>query len=217
MIRLTSAPAGGNLPSDVVRCLMKDRDGAIWVGTDDGIGIYNNPGGMLADGANIAAEKRPVQFDQFAGLLFAGESVRAMAIDGGNRKWIGTTNGVWLLSADATKILERFTVDNSPLPSNGIQNIAVDAVTGDVYIGTDEGLVSFRGSAVEGGTTNSTLQTFPNPVPSGYGGTIAIRGLVNDADVRILRASDRTSRRPFSGRTEARKSPASLPWSLMAR
>jgi hypothetical protein len=71
------------------------------------------------------------------------------------------------------------------MPSNTIQKIAVDGVTGDVYIGTDQGLISFRSTATDGGTTNGTVQTFPNPVPSGYTGQIAIRGLVADADVRI--------------------------------
>ncbi len=173
----------GNLPSTGVRCLAKDRDGAIWIGTDNGIGIVSCPSGIL-DGS-CEAELRTVQYDQFAGVLFSGESVRTIAVDGGNRKWIGTTNGVWLLSPDAGTILNRFTVDNSPLPSNLIQKIAVDGITGDVYIGTDQGLVSYRGTSTDGGEVNSTVQTFPNPVPSGYSGTIAIRGLVSDADVRI--------------------------------
>jgi hypothetical protein len=93
---------------------------------------------------------------------------------------------VRLLSPDAGKILNRFTVDNSPLPSNLIQKIAVDQVTGDVFFGTDEGLVSYRGSTTEGDPDNTaTIQTFPNPVPSGYTGPVSIRGLVTDADVRI--------------------------------
>jgi ligand-binding sensor domain-containing protein len=73
-----------------------------------------------------------VQYDKFAGELFAGENVKTIAVDGANRKWVGTTNGVWLISEDANKIMSRFTMDNSPLPSNIIQVIKVDPVTGDV-------------------------------------------------------------------------------------
>ena len=139
-------------------------------------------------------------------------------MDGGNRKWVGTNNGVWLLSPEGDEIILRFNSENSPLPSDGIQTISIDPVTGDVYIGTDKGLVSFRGSATEGGTENGEVVTFPNPVPSGYSGTIAIRGLVEDADVRITDISgqlvyrtralggqavwdgkDYTGRRPQSG------------------
>ena len=111
----------------------------------------------------------------------------AIAVDGANRKWVGTQNGVWLLSPDAgnSKIIQHFTQDNSPLPSNKIQHISIDPVTGDVYIGTEGGLVSYRGSATEGTTEKSQVLSFPNPVPSGYKGTIAIRGLPENADVRI--------------------------------
>lgn len=142
----------------------------------------------------------------------------AMAVDGANRKWIGTTNGVWLISASADKILYRFTTDNSPLPSNVVQKITVDPITGDVYIGTDLGLVSFHSTAIEGSEENTTIITYPNPVPSGYKGTIAIQGIAANADVRITDISgqlvyrtkalggqavwnglDYTGRRPQSG------------------
>lgn len=173
----------GNLPSNSVRCLAKDRDGAIWVGTDGGIGIVNCPSLVIEQQCD--AEQRIVQFDNFPGLLFSSESVRAIAVDGANRKWIGTLNGIWLLSPDALKILNRFTVDNSPLPSNIINKITVDAVTGDVFIGTQDGLVSYRGAATVGGDKAGTVEVFPNPVPAGYSGQIAMRGLTIDADVRI--------------------------------
>lgn len=173
----------GNLPSDRIFCLAKDRDGAIWVGTDDGIAIINCAAYALQN--NCDAELRIVRYDQFSNYLFKEQQVKAIAVDGGNRKWVGTNNGVWLISPDANKIIQRFTKDNSPLPSDVIQTIGIDPVTGDVYIGTDQGLVSYRGTSTEGSTTNTNVVTFPNPVPSGYGGTIAIRGLVTDADVRI--------------------------------
>ena len=109
-------------------------------------------------------------------------------------------------------------MENSPLPSNNIQKIAIDPVTGDVYIGTALGLVSYRGTATDGGESNQDVITFPNPVPSGYSGTIAIKGLSENADIRITDISgqlvyrtkalggqaiwnglDYTGRRPQSG------------------
>lgn len=181
---LTTGKGSGNLPHNAARCLVKDRDGVIWIGTDDGIGIVNCPGDVVTGACEA---DRPIrQYDQFAGYLFAGESVRAIAVDGANQKWVGTTNGVWLLSPDAEKILQRFTAENSPLPSNTMQSIAVDDITGDVYFGTDAGLVSYRGTSTAGDPDNSAnLEIFPNPVQSGYSGPISIRGLVTDADVRI--------------------------------
>lgn len=181
--RYAKVTTGQNLPSNLCFCIVKDKEGALWVGTDNGIGIINCPDQMI-DG-NCPVEKRIVQYDQFAGFLFQNERVKTIAVDGANRKWIGTGNGVWLISATGDKIIERFTDQNSPLPSNNIQKIAIDPITGDVYFGTSAGLVSYRGTATDGGTTNSDIITFPNPVPSGYTGTIAIKGLVANADVRI--------------------------------
>jgi hypothetical protein len=131
------------------------------------------------------AELKVVKYDLDAGLLFKQENVTTIAVDGANNKWIGTNNGVWLISDDAEEILFRFTKDNSPLPSNDINKIAINPETGVVYIATDIGLVSFRGNATDGASTNDNLLVFPNPVQSDYTGTIAIKGLVENADVRI--------------------------------
>ncbi len=173
----------GNLPSNNCYCIAKDLSGDIWVGTDNGIGVIYQSVSCIANKCDAVIPV--VQYDAYAGYLFAGENVRSIAVDGANRKWVGTDNGVWLLSPDAGSIIYRFTVDNSPLPSNRIQNIAIDKVTGDVYFGTDQGLVSFRSTATQGGDTNHNVKVFPNPVPKGYTGTVAISGLVTNADVRI--------------------------------
>jgi len=175
----------GNIPNYNVYSIAHDQSDNIWIGTADGIGIVYNASQCISN--HCDAEIPIVQYDQYAGYLFKGENVRTIAVDGGNRKWVGTDNGVWLLSPDAgnSSIIYRFTVDNSPLPSNHVLKIAVDQVTGDVYIGTDNGLVCYRSTATGGGTSSSNVITFPNPVPSGYSGTIAIKGLVTNADVRI--------------------------------
>ncbi len=181
--QLLSGKGYGGLPDNEVYCVAKDKTGAIWIGTKNGIGIVNCPASVIE--GQCEAEVRVVQYDQFAGYLFDGEQVRTIAVDGANRKWIGTNNGVWLISSDASKIISRFTAENSPLPSNFIQKISIDPVTGDVYIGTEQGLMCYRGTATDGGEQNSNVLVFPNPVPSGYPGTIAIKGLVDNADVRI--------------------------------
>lgn len=215
-IQLLAGEGSGGLPDNEVYCLANDKTGSIWIGTANGIGIVNCPSQVIQ--RQCEAEKRVVQFDQFAGYLFQNEQVRAIAVDGANRKWIGTNNGVWLVSANGDAIIERFTKDNSPLPSDIIQKISIDPKTGDVYIGTELGLVSYRGTATDGGEENSELITYPNPVPSGYSGTIAIKGFVENADVRITDISgqliyrttalggqavwngkDYTGRRPQSG------------------
>jgi ligand-binding sensor domain-containing protein len=165
-------------------CLLKDRDGFIWVGTDKGIGIIQCVGDVFS-AQSCDAVLPIVQLDRFAGLLFKDEIVQCMAVDGANRKWIGTKNGLWLISPNGDKIIYRFTEENSPLLNNDVKRIAVDPASGEVFISTLSGICSFRSTATEGGATNNKVLVFPNPVPPGYNGTIAIRGLVDNAIVKI--------------------------------
>lgn len=180
----------GNLPSADVYSIAKDRDGFLWIGTGKGIAVID----CLQDifNSNACEAVLPVvQQDNFPGFLFADEEVRAIAVDGANRKWVGTRNGVWLVSADGQKVISRFTETNSPLLSNVINSIAIHPETGEVFISTFNGICSYRGSATEGTETHSNVLVFPNPVPPGYGGTIAIRGLASNAIVKIMEKDGR--------------------------
>lgn len=180
----------GNLPSNNVYSLLKDKNGFIWVGTDRGIGIIRCP--EIAFGTGGCEAIQPIiQQDQLAGLLFRDEVVQCMAVDGANRKWVGTRNGLWLISSNGDKIIYRFTAENSPLLSNDVRKMSVDPVTGELFIATFNGICSFRSTATEGGVDNQNIRVFPNPVPPGYNGTIAIRGLVHNALVKITELNGR--------------------------
>jgi Two component regulator propeller len=180
----------GNLPGNLVNAIVKDKDGFIWLGTDKGIGIVQCPSEVFA--ATACETFQPVvQFDNFAGLLFQDEEVRALAVDGANRKWVGTRNGVWLISADGEKVIKRFTAENSPLLSNEIIRIAINPVTGEVFFSTFNGICSYRSTATEGTEKTAEVLVFPNPVPSGYKGQIAIRGLAANSFVKITELNGR--------------------------
>jgi Two component regulator propeller len=180
----------GNLPDNEVFCVAKDKDGFIWIGTAKGIAVIQCPQEVFT-AQGCEAFLPIVQQDQFAGFLFQNEEVRSIAIDGANRKWVATRNGVWLISADAEKTIFRFTEDNSPLLSNDVKRITIDPATGEIFFATFKGICSFRSTATEGGETNSEVLVFPNPVPVGYKGTIAIKGLVNNAIVKITELNGR--------------------------
>jgi len=180
----------GNLPSNEVLSLARDQFGFIWIGTADGIGIIQCASQVFS-GDGCEAILPVVQSDNFAGFLFKGEAVQTIAMDGANRKWIGTKNGAWLISAGGEQTLLRFTTANSPLPDNDIRKIAIDPTTGAVLISTAKGLMSYQSTATEGGRTNTNVLVYPNPVPPGYTGTIAIRGLVNNAVVKITELNGR--------------------------
>ena len=179
----------GNLPDNDVYCLTKDKDGFIWIGTARGIAIVQCAQEIFSTGCNAILPI--VQNGNFNGYLFGNEQVKTIVTDGANRKWVGTKNGVWLISADGEKVLYHFTENNSPLLSNDIKRITIDPQTGEVFIATFKGLCSFRSTATAGGEKNENVLVFPNPVPPGYNGTIAIKGLVNNAVVKITELNGR--------------------------
>jgi hypothetical protein len=181
---LRSGRGNGNLPDNTVHCIAKDKNGFLWIGTSRGAAVLTCPETALM--ADCEATQPVVRQGSFAGALLAGEIVTAIAVDGANRKWMGTRNGVWLISADGDRVITHFTTDNSPLLDNVIRQIAIDPQTGEVFFATFNGTCSFRGTATEGGDRNTDVLVFPNPVPPGYTGLIAIRGLVNNAVVKII-------------------------------
>jgi hypothetical protein len=175
----------GDIPGSEVTCMVEDKDGEVWIGTDDGIGVFYTPDNIF-NASGFDCQRVLVQQGNTAQELLAGQEVTAIAIDGANRKWIATRGGgVFLLSEDGTREIHHFTTDNSPLFSNNVVAISVNPSTGEVFFGTDKGIISYGGTANEGGDKNGDVYAFPNPVRPGYAGPIAVRGLVKDADVKI--------------------------------
>jgi ligand-binding sensor domain-containing protein len=182
---LKSGAGYGNLPGTSVYAIAEDLDGVIWVGTDEGIAVFYSPQNIFTN-ENSDAQQILVNIDGYVQYLLETEIVKSIAIDGANRKWFGTERaGVFLLSADGTQQIEHFTEDNSPLFSNNITSIAINDLTGEVFIGTAKGLICYKGTATDGGDTNTNVYAYPNPVRPGYNGPIAIKGLVTDANVKI--------------------------------
>ena len=188
--KFSSGTGNGNLPDNDVRCVAKDKNGFIWVGTANGIGVIQCPQDVFA-AQGCEAIWPIVQHGNFSGYLFSGEEVNNIAVDGADRKWVATKNGAWLISATGEKVVYQFTEENSPLLSNDVRKIAIDGTSGEVYFATSKGICSFRGTATEGGVENENVLVFPNPVPPGYSGTIAIRGLANNAIVKITEMNGR--------------------------
>jgi hypothetical protein len=186
----TGAADRTGLPSNLLYAVVRDRRGAIWVGTAAGVAVYNDPSQLVSAAAN---NTQYVDFDRplvsrgtgtgFSALY--SETVRCIAVDGANRKWFGTPNGLWLFNEDATEALLHFTTANSPLPSNSIVDVAVNDKTGEVFVATDAGLVSYQGSASSTEGAPNCAQVSPNPVRPDFAGTVGIRGVVDNAQVRI--------------------------------
>jgi len=183
--RLLNAAAGsGKIPGTTLYAMAEDKNGEIWIGTDDGIAVFYTPENAFT-GENFDAQQILVTQGNNVEYLLSGETVTAIAVDGANQKWVGTDRGgVYLFSEDGTKEIFHFTADDSPLLSDRITCIALNK-DGNVFFGTDNGVISFRASASSGEETNHDVYAFPNPVKEDYDGFIAVKGLVKNASVRI--------------------------------
>ncbi|MGE0589125.1 MAG: two-component regulator propeller domain-containing protein [Cyclobacteriaceae bacterium] len=176
---LTNVAGSGGLPSLRVESLVSDRNGQIWVGTDEGVVYFSDPRNVLS--GSVDAE-RPVFENRF---LLRDEAVTAIAVDGGSRKWLGTLNGAWLFTPDGSELIYNFTEENSPLLSNEIIDIEINPVSGEVFFATGRGISSFRSDATASSLSFNNVKIFPNPVDSNFTGIVAIDGLHTDSIVRI--------------------------------
>lgn len=173
-----------------VYAMAQDRNGEIWLGTGSGLFVITDPDEWSRNDFRITQIKVPRNDGtNYADYLLNGVAVTAIAVDGGNRKWIGTQdNGIYLVSPDGVELIYHFRAENSPLLSNNIYSIAPDPVTGEVMIGTDKGLCSFRGNATEPETelAKNNIKVYPNPVRPDYNGNLTVSGLTDAADVKIV-------------------------------
>ena len=178
--KLTSALGNGSIPGNKVYSIASDNDGEVWIGTDAGVAVFYSPENIFSN-YNYDAQRILIPRNDGTGLadiLLEFETVTAIAVDGSNKKWIGTDrSGVFFLSDDGLEEIHHFTKENSPLFSNNITSIAIND-DGEVFFGTAKGLISYKGAATPGNKTNSDVYAYPNPVRPGYNGPIAIKGLV---------------------------------------
>jgi ligand-binding sensor domain-containing protein len=184
MLWLNNQSGTGNLPSLEVMCIVEDREGQIWIGTEKGVVVISNTSNLF--NAPIDAQQIKLEQEGQVQILLESERVTSIAVDGANRKWLGTeSGGVFLMSPDGTKQIAAFNRSNSPLPSNTILSIAVNGLNGEVFFATDKGLVSYKSDATQGEDFFKNVYAYPNPVREDYDGIIAIKGLVTDVDVKI--------------------------------
>lgn len=189
-IQLTTGELMGNLPSNKITALAADFDGELWIGTDAGFAVlYNASGAFSAGTGNFDAQRIKIPFEGNFENVLGEASITDIEVDGGNRKWMSTANaGLILLSSDGTEIIAQFTEDNSPLISNTIYDIELNHKSGELFIVTDKGLVSFRIDATYEDPTYQTLNVFPNPVKPDYFGPITLQGIRYNSDVKITDA-----------------------------
>lgn len=175
-----------------VYSMAQDFSGQIWLGGVDGVYVIDNPDAFMNEGFQVVQPKvARNDGTNLADYLLSGATVTAIAVDGANRKWFGTnTGGVYLTNATGTEILKHFTIDNSPLLSNNIYSIAPNLETGEVFFGTEAGIISYQSDATRAYETleKSNIKIFPNPVAPQQS-QVAITGLTDQAAVKIMTTS----------------------------
>lgn len=182
---VTTSKGQGLLPSVDIYSICEDLDGKIWVGTQKGVTIFYNPENVFTSG-NWDCQQILIEQDGHVAILLGDDKITAIAVDGANRKWIGTeSSGIYCLSPDGQTQIYHFTKDNSPLYSNLINSLVVDEITGDVFIANEIGVQSYRGSIIKGGENYNNIHAFPNPIRPGYTGSVHIKGLVDETIVKI--------------------------------
>ena len=164
--------------------------GSLWIGSTSGPFIMPTPHNVFKPNYRCQRIKIPRSNNNGVDYLLGNETVLDIAIDGNNNKWIATQNsGVYLMNEDGTETILHFTTANSPLLSDFVRTIAVNNITGEVYFGTNNGLISYQGEAVEASRSFDSIHAFPNPVRPDYHGDVAIKGLAENSVVKITDAA----------------------------
>ena len=186
-IQLKSGENYGDLPSDNVTAIAADFEGEIWIGTDAGFAIlYGASSSFDANPGEYDAQRVKVQYEGNVEYVLGSTHITDIEVDGGNRKWVSTANaGILLLSADGSEIIEQHTTENSPLISDIIYDIKLDQTSGELFIITDKGMVSYRTNATYEDPEYTSTTVFPNPVRPTHQGPVTIQGIRYNSDVKI--------------------------------
>lgn len=183
---ISSASGQGSLPSGMVLSAAIDKSGTLWIGTQLGLRVLYNPIETVQSG-NFETDPIIIEQNGIPEAVLTDVQINDIEVDGANRKWVATeSSGAFYFSEDGTETIFNFTSGNSPLPSNKVNDIRVDPSNGVVYFATERGVVSYRSDAVDVGDSFGDVYSYPNPVRPGFNGIVTIKGLPNDADVRIV-------------------------------
>lgn len=183
--RLFGEEGAANLPIDDIRALEFDRNGTLWIGTRLGLRLLFSPASLFTE-PQVSTNAIIILQDDIPQELLNDQVVTDILVDGANNKWVATADsGVFYFSPNGQETLLHFTTRNSPLPSNNVQDIAIDEETGTVYFGTLRGLVAFQGSETAPAENLENVIVYPNPVRPSFSGEVRIEGLTANTNVKI--------------------------------
>lgn len=183
--KITFGPDKGNLPISDARALAVDNRNQLWIGTTKGLRVLPSVSNFQTD-TQLTTSSIIILDDNLAQELLYEQFITDIVVDGANNKWIGTADsGVFMVSPNGQETKYHFTTNNAPLPSNVINDIDINNATGEVFIATAKGLVSFKGVSTAANEDLTQAYVYPNPVRPDYQGTVKVAGLLNKANVKI--------------------------------
>ena len=183
--KITFGSDKGNLPIADVRSIAVDHRNQLWIGTSKGLRVLPNVNSFLTED-QMTTNPIIILDDNLAQELMYEQFINDIVVDGANNKWIGTADsGVFLVSPNGQETKYHFTTTNSPLPSNIINDIDINSATGEVFIATAKGMVSFKGTSTAANEDLNNVYVYPNPVRPEYEGTVKITGLLDKATIKI--------------------------------
>ena len=184
-----TSSGAGSLPSGNVNTIAIDNDGEIWIGTGNGPTICYSSYPIFNE-TNYDAQNILIEVDGTLQYLLQNEIITDIEIDGANRKWIATDGGgLFLMSEDGTQTIYSLSKENSPLYSNKITSLAINHQNGELFIGTDKGILGYKSTATSPNIEFTNLQVYPNPVRPDYQGSIDVTGMMKNSEVKITDAS----------------------------
>ena len=186
------------LNSNEVLSIAVDKNNYVWLGNLQGLNVF--AGGDIFTQSKV--DRYIIDQDGSVGYLMGEEIIQDILVDGGNRKWFATQNGLFCIDEYGQKVIRHFTPENSPLLSNFVKCLGQITSTGEIFIGTNKGIISYRNDAGEADNSFGKIVVYPNPVPPKYDGLITIEGLAFNAEIRI---TDLQGKVVFQGKANGSK------------
>jgi len=170
------------LSTNDVLSLAVDKRGDMWIGCSPEVKIITNVDAALSSSnpSWAISSSFPVR----------SQTINAIAVDPLNQKWLGTNQGLFLVSSDGTQLITNLNTKNSPLLSDVIESLVFDETTGRLYAGTANGLTSFITPSINPVESFDGLNIYPNPlVLNNEAKLVTIDGLIRDTDLKIFSVS----------------------------
>ena len=177
-----------NMPSSYVKSIAVDNNNHLWIGTIQGLRVLYNTSNFF-DTSIVTTQQIVILEDDIPRELLEQQYISDIEVDGGNNKWVATIgSGVFYFSPNGQQTIHHFTKENSPLPSNNINDISINYLNGKVYFATDQGLVSYNTGSTSNSENFSNTYVYPNPVRPEFNSEfekIKITGLTQNVNIKI--------------------------------